>query len=135
MLAIIWDVLDTRLRSPEEVADRLRLPLLARLPEPPSPDELVMQTRPNSSEAEPVRILRTSFDLAALGRDIRTVMIASAVQQEGKSTTLANLALAEARAGKRVVLVDLGEADGRGADCFEFIGPHPSLPSGGAKIV
>lgn len=34
-----------------------------------------------------------------------------------------------------VVLVDLGEADGRGADCFEFIGPHPSLPSGGAKIV
>ena len=34
-------------------------------------------------------------------------MITSALEQEGKSTTVANLAIAFARAGKRVVLVDL----------------------------
>jgi tyrosine-protein kinase len=34
-------------------------------------------------------------------------MVTSAVQQEGKSTTIANLAVALARAGRRVVLVDL----------------------------
>jgi non-specific protein-tyrosine kinase len=34
-------------------------------------------------------------------------MVTSAVEQEGKSTTIANLAVALARAGKRVVLVDL----------------------------
>lgn len=34
-----------------------------------------------------------------------------------------------------VVLIDLGEPDGRGAECFEFMGVRPGLPSGGAQIV
>jgi CRISPR-associated protein Cas2 len=34
-----------------------------------------------------------------------------------------------------VVLVDLGETTGRGADCFEFIGPHADLPGMGPNIV
>jgi Mrp family chromosome partitioning ATPase len=42
-----------------------------------------------------------------LGRDARTIMVTSAVEQEGKSTTVANLAVALARAGESVCLVDL----------------------------
>jgi polysaccharide biosynthesis transport protein len=42
-----------------------------------------------------------------LGHDTKTIMITSAVEQEGKSTTVANLAIALARAGQRVALVDL----------------------------
>ena len=38
---------------------------------------------------------------------MRTILITSAVEKEGKSTTAANLAIAEARAGRRVALVDL----------------------------
>jgi non-specific protein-tyrosine kinase len=42
-----------------------------------------------------------------LDRDVRTIMVTSALEREGKSTTVANLAVAFARAGKRVALVDL----------------------------
>ena len=42
-----------------------------------------------------------------LDRDARTIMITSALGAGGKSTTVANLAVAFARAGKRVALVDL----------------------------
>jgi succinoglycan biosynthesis transport protein ExoP len=40
-------------------------------------------------------------------RGARTIMVTSAVEQEGKSTTVANLAVAFARGGARVTLVDL----------------------------
>lgn len=34
-----------------------------------------------------------------------------------------------------LVLVDLGDPESRGIECFEFIGPAPQLPRGGATIV
>ncbi len=34
-----------------------------------------------------------------------------------------------------VALVDLGDAEARGAECIEFIGPAPALPRSGARIV
>jgi non-specific protein-tyrosine kinase len=39
--------------------------------------------------------------------EVRTVLITSAVEEEGKSTVAANLAVALARSGKRTCLVDL----------------------------
>jgi len=35
----------------------------------------------------------------------------------------------------KIMMVDLGETQGRGTSCFEFIGPPTELPSGGAHIV
>jgi non-specific protein-tyrosine kinase len=58
-------------------------------------------------EGEAYRMLRTNIDLVNLDADARTIMITSAVEEEGKSTTLANLALVYARAGRRVLLADL----------------------------
>jgi capsular exopolysaccharide synthesis family protein len=52
-------------------------------------------------------MLRTNLEFVNLERDARSIMVTSAVQAEGKSTTVANLAVAYARAGRRVVLVDL----------------------------
>ena len=110
-LAFLWNALDTRVRSANEVGERLRLPLLARLPEPPrkirKSGRLVMSEEPNGIHAEAFRMLRTNLEFANLERDARVVMVTSALEAEGKSTTVANLALACARAGKRVVLVDL----------------------------
>ena len=71
-------------------------------------DQLVMMAQPRGPQAEEYRVLRTNLEFVALAADeIRTVLITSAVEQEGKSTVAGNLALALARSGKRVCLVDL----------------------------
>jgi len=62
---------------------------------------------PSSPDAEAFRMLRTSFDFVNLRYSARTVLVTSFVEQEGKSFTTANLALALYRAGRRVVVVDL----------------------------
>jgi Mrp family chromosome partitioning ATPase/capsular polysaccharide biosynthesis protein len=110
-LAFLREILDTRVRSAEEISSRLGLPLLARLRVPPkklrSIDHLVMLDEPNSPDAEAFRVLRTNLDFVNLDRQARTIMLTSAVEGEGKSTTAANLAVTLARSGRRVLLVDL----------------------------
>jgi len=111
-LAFLWEALDTRVRSAQEIGEKLGgLPLLARVPVPGkklrSENKLVMLEEPAGVQAETFRMLRTNLDFVTLDRDVRTIMVTSSVEQEGKSTTIANLAVALARAGQRVVLVDL----------------------------
>jgi capsular exopolysaccharide synthesis family protein len=110
-LAFLWDALDTRVRRVEEVGERLGLPLLGRLREPSrrlrNRAELVMQVEPHGSDAEAFRILRANLDFANVDGRAKVVMITGAVDGDGRSTTIANLAVACALAGRHVVLVDL----------------------------
>ena len=111
-LAFLWEALDTRVRNAHEISERLAgLPLLARLATPArklrTKHRLVMLDDPRSVQAEAFRMLRTNLEFVRLGRGMQTIMFTSAVEQEGKSTTIANLAVALARGGQRVVLVDL----------------------------
>jgi capsular exopolysaccharide synthesis family protein len=110
-LAFLLEALDTRVRTTREIERRLGLPLLARIGEPPRwaqrSRRLVMLADPNGFEAEAFRVLRTNLDFFNMEHGARTIMLTSAVEQEGKSTTVANLAVALSRAGHRVVLVDL----------------------------
>lgn len=110
-LVFLWEALDTRVRSTDEIERLLGMPLVARIPAPnrslQRSNTLVMSAAPRSPEAEAYRILRTNFDFFNLERNARVIMVTSSVGQEGKSTTIGNLALALARAGQRVVLVDL----------------------------
>jgi capsular exopolysaccharide synthesis family protein len=110
ILAFVLEALDSRVRSAEEISEALGLPLLARVPRPQRrrrPEgQLVMLSEPSSPQAEAFRVLRTNLELMNLDRAVRSVMVTSAVESEGKSTTVANLAVALARSGARVTLVD-----------------------------
>jgi Mrp family chromosome partitioning ATPase/capsular polysaccharide biosynthesis protein len=110
-LAFLREALDTRVRSGEEIRTRLNLPLLARIPAPPkelaAADRLVMMEAPTTSNGEAFRLLRTNLEFTNLDVGARCIMVSSAVAGEGKSTTIGNLAVALARAGKNVILVDL----------------------------
>lgn len=110
-LAFLLDALDTRVRTADEIRERLGTPLLARLPEPPrelrGDNRLAMISEPHSVYAEAFRILATNLDFVNLEWGARSIMVTSSVQGEGKSTTIANLAVALARTGRRVALVDL----------------------------
>jgi Mrp family chromosome partitioning ATPase len=110
-LAFLAEALDRRIRSEEELEQVLGVPLIGRVPKPPrhlsDVNELVMIAEPESIEAESIRRLKTSIEFLNLERAARTIMVTSAVPREGKSTTVANLAVAFARSGRRVALVDL----------------------------
>lgn len=110
-LAFLREALDTRVLSAGEVSERLGLPLLARIPEPPrklrSHNRLAMLADPLGSYAEAFRMLRTNVEFMNLERGARSIMITSALEREGKSTSIANLAITMARAGRNVALVDL----------------------------
>ena len=111
-LALLLEALDTRVRSVAEVGEHLKIPQIGMVSPPPKKllkrDQLVMMAQPRDALAEEYRVLRTNLEFASLaGNEIKTVLITSAVEEEGKSTVAANLAIAFARSGKRACLVDL----------------------------
>ena len=110
IIVFLADALDTRVRSVDSIRAALGLPLLGRLAAPPprlrKQNGLVMLADPASREAAQFRALRASLDLANADHGSRTIMVTSTMDAEGKSTTVANLAVALARVGRRVVLID-----------------------------
>jgi non-specific protein-tyrosine kinase len=69
-------------------------------------DSLITLTSPRSPISEAYRSLRTNLEFSSLDRPIKTMVVTSPGPEEGKSTTLANLAVTLARSEKKVILVD-----------------------------
>ncbi len=67
---------------------------------------LVTVAQPRSPISEAYRSLRTSIQFLGLDRTVQTILVTSAGPQEGKTTTLANLAVTFAEAGREVLAVD-----------------------------
>jgi len=110
-LAFVRETLDTQIRSADEIAAALQLPLLGRLPAPPkrlaSKGQLSTIAEPSGPNAEAFRVLRTNLDFATMQHETRVILVTSALAGEGKTTVAANLAVTLVRAGRSVVLVDL----------------------------
>jgi non-specific protein-tyrosine kinase len=109
-LAFLLEQFDTRLRRPDEIANVVRTPVLGRVPRIRRKllDESVVVTlhHPDGYVAEAFRVVRTNVDFMVADKGIRSIVMTSALQGEGKSVATANLAVAMALAGKKVVLVD-----------------------------
>jgi capsular exopolysaccharide synthesis family protein len=67
---------------------------------------LITVDEPRSPISEAYRTLRTNLDFASLDQTIKSLVVTSAGVGEGKSTTLANLAVVSAQAGRKVIVVD-----------------------------
>jgi capsular exopolysaccharide synthesis family protein len=72
---------------------------------------IIMLTNPDSLVSEMYRSLRFNIECAAKEREVKTIAITSAVKGEGKTTTAINLAIAFAKSGKRVLLIDANLRD------------------------
>ncbi len=105
----IWDAIDRGRTTGRDVAGTLNLPVLANIPTPPK--HLSSENRLASMEqaeptAEPYRLLAVRLGLLCATPARQVLLITSAVDSEGKSTTAANVSVALAQMGKSVVMVD-----------------------------
>ena len=120
--ALLIEYLDDTVKTSEDVdrvADLPTLGNIVRFRRNGQPDRLVSESDPKSPVAEAYRVLRANLDFARVGHPGATLMVTSALEEEGKSTTAANLAVINALAGRSVILVD---ADLRRPSAHKFLG-------------
>jgi len=68
--------------------------------------DLITLTDPRSPVSEAYRTLRTNLSFYSLDNPIRSLVVTSPAPNEGKSTTVANLAVTIAQSDRRTILVD-----------------------------
>ncbi|GLX66348.1 CpsD/CapB family tyrosine-protein kinase [Paenibacillus glycanilyticus] len=61
---------------------------------------------PKSPVSESYKALRTNLQYIQMKEDAKVILVTSSLPEEGKSTTVSNLAVAFAQSGKSVLLVD-----------------------------
>jgi capsular exopolysaccharide synthesis family protein len=104
-LAFVRDYFDDSVKSKDAVEKVTGVGTLGLIPKVSSGDELVTVLHPTAPAAEAFRLLRTSVKFLGIERQVRVVQVTSPSPGEGKTMVAANLAVAFAQSGDRVVLV------------------------------
>jgi succinoglycan biosynthesis transport protein ExoP len=105
-LALLFEMVDRRLRDPTEITEVVDLPVLGAIPlsralaEPPDLSGLPM------AERRAFHMLRTSLRYYNDNRDLGSVVITSPGARDGKTTVAWNLAVVSAQAGEHVLLLE-----------------------------
>lgn len=107
--AYLIETLDNTIRNTDEVKLRLGLETLTAVPSLDGElkfSPVYMMEHSQAPQAEAFRILRTNLRFAAVVRPVQTVAVTSSLPGEGKSMVSANLAVALAQSGAKVILID-----------------------------
>ena len=124
-LALFVEYLDNRVKNPDEIKGFLGLPFLGLIPGlrerdlPPGQPPMLTGTVPQNF-AEAVRTIRTNVIFSSAEQGARSVLVTSTQPQEGKTVVAANLALALAQTGQRVLLVDADMRKPRQHDLYKL---------------
>jgi polysaccharide biosynthesis transport protein len=125
-LAALRQTLDVRVRGERDVQAVTDKPVLGAIAYDSTAGSrpLIVQADPGSTRAESFRWLRTNLQFVDFEHRSHTMVVTSALAGEGKSTSAANLAIALADAGRRVLLVD---ADLRKPKMASYFGADGSV--------
>jgi capsular exopolysaccharide synthesis family protein len=101
------DYMNDTIKTPEDVTRRLKLPFLGLVPSVRGDKHPVLTSSNVPHDfGEAFRSLRTSLIGRYSGDGTKIIVVTSAQPLEGKTTTAANIAMALAYGGSRVLLVD-----------------------------
>ncbi|WP_238549039.1 GumC family protein [Acaryochloris marina] len=118
--AYILETLDKSIRTVEDAVHQFEYPLLGVIPAFGNSNnslfydgglqqlapKLFLRDFPDSPVSNAFRMLQVSLKSVQTGRHCQTLVVTSTSPQEGKSTVVANLAMALAQAGNQVLVVD-----------------------------
>ncbi|HYP24527.1 MAG TPA: polysaccharide biosynthesis tyrosine autokinase [Actinomycetota bacterium] len=108
-IAFLRERLDDRLRGRGDLEASLGLPVLATVPRFPrsgkNAKEIVLVSQPRGSASEAYRSLRTSLHFLSGQSQLKSLLVTSPNEGEGKTVTCINLAVAFAQSGRRVILI------------------------------
>lgn len=102
----VVEYVDTRVKSEHDIRRHLNLPLLGIIPRESSHSSLLTDAPPQCEISEKFNTAATLIQTVSSELNLQTLMVCSAIAREGKTTVSVNLAIALARKGARVVLVD-----------------------------
>jgi polysaccharide biosynthesis transport protein len=106
-IAFLREFLDRSIKTPEILEAATDVPVVGTIPPfKANKQPLPVAEQPRTSAAEAFRKLRTNFAFLGVDRDGLCCVVSSPSAGDGKSTVAANLAIALAQAGQRVVLID-----------------------------
>lgn len=109
-LAALLEAVDNRIKSWEDIERLVGARVIGTVPsilgEGRRAIAMHIHENPTSPSAEALRVLRTNLTFAAVDRSLKTLLIASAMPEEGKTTVAISTAIAIASNGNKVVLVE-----------------------------
>jgi capsular exopolysaccharide synthesis family protein len=122
--AVIRSLSDTRIRDTHDISAVTDAPVLGGIAfdSGASTRPLIVQDDPRSPRAESFRSLRTNLQFLEYGGRPQSFVFTSPLQGEGKTTTVANLAIALTDNGMKVVVVDADLRRPRLAEVFGLEG-------------
>jgi succinoglycan biosynthesis transport protein ExoP len=120
-VAVPREVFDRRITDDDDAAAIVGAPVLGNIARDKHAhsEPLVVDDDPFSPRAEAYRRLRTNLRALSVDNNLKSFVVTSAVAHEGKTLIVANLGVAFAQAGYRVILVD---ADLRRPQLAEMLG-------------
>ena len=107
LVAVIIGLLDSRIQGRADIEEITDIPVLGGIAfDSSARKQTLIAKGHNTPRAEAFRTLRTNLQFVGFERPTRTLVVTSAVPSEGKTTTLANLAIVLAENGATVAVVD-----------------------------
>jgi capsular exopolysaccharide synthesis family protein len=107
VIVLIQDYMDDSVKSADLIQNRFGLPVIAQIGHFDAEQQpLVTFHHPRSPSAEAFRNMRMNLKYLAVDHNLKTILVTSANESEGKSTVAANLAVVLARGGQNTILLD-----------------------------
>jgi len=108
-LALFLEYLDNTIKTPDDIEERYNIPVLSTISKAKNKDKdlyKLILDEPSSALAESFKSLRASIMLSSSDSPPKTILVTSMAPKDGKTTVASNLALAIAKSGSEVLLID-----------------------------